>query len=209
MQLPDDIETVWRMWEKTVLNKGLEDCLVEQLGQHIEQLEGQNISFDRVQRNEPITDALARGHKIFDQLCNKRSQQHKNATVPGYRIMKTRYGVIYENSIIVRGFERLIAHQSNTAQAIRLQDGIYHINHLPGVQPHASELSNARNKNVERIDRQVIDKFIALCQATGMSKRGWKKSVNDQFNITRQEFSKWISRYFPLYNLSITTRNKR
>lgn len=207
MQFPDDIDALWEMWENNVLSRGLEDDTVDELGQHIEQLESQHTVFDK-HHDEPHADALTKAHRLLDQLCNKQHRPHLNHSQPGNRVIKTTYGAIYENGIAVRGMERLIKHSSQSQQAVRLKDGFYHVNHLPGVQPTASEQVNARNKNVEKVSVEVVDKFISACKQTGMQKRGWKKNVNAQFDISRQEFTKWLTRYFPLYGLPIPIDRK-
>ncbi len=208
MQFPDDIDTLWEMWERNVLNRGLNDTVVEQLGHHIEKIEGQCDAPVRHHHDEPEADCLAKAHRIFDQLCKKgRSGERLNHSQPGHRVIKTRYGAIYESTVAVRGIERLLE-RSNHHHAVQLKDGIYHVNHMPGVQPNASALVNARNKNVEKVEIEVIDRFVELCKQSGMDKRGWKKSVNDEFDISRQEFSKWLTRYLPLYNIEMSKTNK-
>jgi hypothetical protein len=208
MQFPNDIDSLWEMWEQNVLSKGLDDQQVDLLGHHIEKLEAQDELF--AHDNEELeAHPLSRAHRIFDQLCSKkRHPERLNHSLPGNRVIRTRYGAIYENAIVVRGMERLLKHHGNNLQAVRLTDGIYHVNHMPGVQPNASEQVNARNKNVEKVAAEVVDRFVRACQETGMNKRGWKKSVNEQFDISRQEFTKWLTRYFPLYHLPIPIERK-
>ena len=112
---------------------------------------------------------------------------------------------------MVRGIERLIEKQNSlrnnqskdSLPALKLKDGFYHINYFPGVQPAASDWVNARNKNVEKVDVDVVERFISACKETGMNKRGWKKQVNLQFDISRQEFTKWLLRYFPFFGLPV------
>ena len=152
---------------------------------------------------------MAKAHRLFDRLRNKRKpRDHVNHLLPGQRIVKTAYGALYENGVSVRGLERLMEQQPVRLPAMRLRDGYYHINNLPGVQPGASKSTNARNRNVERVDIDVVEKFIKACKATGMDKRGWKKAVNEQFELSRQEFSKWLMRYFPCYGLPVPIDRK-
>ncbi len=207
MQFPNDIDALWEMWEQNVLNNGLEHAQVDQLGQHIEKLESQFNEVDKP-AEEPQTDNLTKAHKLFDQLSARKSKGHLNHSQPGNRVIKTRFGAIYENGIAVRGMERLMRHSCPDQHAIRLNDGYYHVNHLPGVQPTASEQVNARNKNVEKVDIDVVEDFIQACKETGMQKRGWKKSVNEKFDISRQEFTKWLIRYFPIYGLPVPIDKK-
>lgn len=207
MQFPNDIDTLWEMWEQAVLSGGLNDDQADQLGQHIEKLEEQIHPAEK-HSDEPQADALSKAHRMFDQLCSKKSKAHHNHSQPGNRVIKTRFGAIFENGIAVRGMERLLSHTGGGQQAIKLNDGFYHVNHLPGVQPTASEQVNARNKNVEKVDTAIVEKFISACKATGMGKRGWKKTVNEQFDMSRQEFTKWLLRYFPLFELPIPTDKK-
>ncbi|GAA0855059.1 hypothetical protein [Aliiglaciecola litoralis] len=207
MQFPNDIDTLWEMWEQTVLNSGLNCEQAEMLGQQIEKLEEQNNPAEK-HHDEPQVDALTKAHRIFDQLCSKKAKSLHNHSQPGNRVIKTKYGAIYENAIAVRGMERLLNHAGNGHQTIQLSDGFYHVNHLPGVQPTASEQVNARNKNVEKVDAQIVEQFISACKATGMGKRGWKKTVNEQFDMSRQEFTKWLLRYFPLFGLAVPIDKK-
>ncbi|GAB5382153.1 MAG: hypothetical protein Alis3KO_36660 [Aliiglaciecola sp.] len=207
MQFPNDINSLWEMWEKNVLAGGLEDDQADRLGQHIEQLEEQDNPTEK-HSDEPQADALTKAHRILDQLCSKRKQIHPNHSQPGHRVMKTRFGAIYEDSIAVRGMERLLQRNANGHSAIKLKDGYYHVNHLPGVQPTASEQVNARNKNVEKVDVETVERFIRTCKATGMDKRGWKKTVNEEFDMSRQEFTKWLLRYFPLFDLPVPIDKK-
>ena len=202
MQFPNDIDTLWEMWEQNVLSKGLEDSQIDILGQHIEKLESQFSENDK-NVEEPQTDTLTKAHRLFDQLSARKRKQHLNHSQPGNRVIKTRFGALYENAIAVRGMERLLRHTAPERQAIRLNDGYYHVNHLPGVQPTASEQVNARNKNVEKISTAIVEEFINACKSTGMQKRGWKKTINEQFGISRQEFTKWRLRYFPIYELPL------
>lgn len=206
MQFPNEIDDLWQMWEQVVLSNGLEGEMVDQLAQHIEQLEAQDMPHARHHHEDAEVDTLSRAHRIFDQLCAKKSPRaHLNHSQPGNRVIKTRYGAIYESAVVVRGMERLMGERP----ALLLKDGVYHVNHMPGVQPTASALVNARNKNVEKVEVGVVDDFIRQCKATGMKKRGWKKTVNSHFDISRQEFSKWLTRYFPLYELDIPIERKR
>lgn len=207
MRFPNDISALWEMWEQSVLVGGLEDLQADKLGQHIEKLEEQTNPPER-HSEEPEVDALIKAHRIFDKLCSKRAKNHHNHSQPGNRVIKTRFGAIYENGIAVRGMERLLQHQGNGHHAIRLNDGFYHVNHLPGVQPTASEQVNARNKNVEKVCIEVVEKFIECCKKTGMEKRGWKKNVNEEFDMSRQEFTKWLTRYFPLFKLPVPIDKK-
>jgi hypothetical protein len=207
MQFPNDIDTLWKMWEQSVLSGGLEDAQADLLSQHIEALEAQSHPAEK-HYDEPQVDALTKAHRIFDRLYAKRSKSSHHHSQLGNRVIKTPFGSIYENAIAVRGMERLIEHVGNGQQAIRLNDGYYHVNHLPGVQPTASEQVNARNKNVEKLNVSVVEQFIDACKATGMNKRGWKKAVCEQFNLSRQEFTKWLLRYFPLFALSESMNKK-
>lgn len=207
MQFPNDIDALWEMWEQNVLSNGLEDSQVDLLGQHIEKLENQFNEEDKTVE-EPPTDTLTKAHKLFDQLSARKSKGHLNHSQPGNRVIKTQFGAVYENAIAVRGMERLLKHSCPDRQAIRLDDGYYHVNHLPGVQPTASEQVNARNKNVEKIHANVVEEFIEACKQTGMQKRGWKKAVNEKFGMSRQEFTKWLLRYFPIYELPVPIDKK-
>lgn len=207
MKFPDDINSLWNMWEQNVLSNGLDNEQVDRLGQHIEQVETQHPEYEKP-CDESHTDTLTKAHKLLDQWCSKKNRPHLNHSQPGHRVIKTRFGAIYEDAIAVRGMERLLKHTQGCQKAIRLQDGFYHVNHLPGVQPTASEQVNARNKNVEKVDIEVVERFVAACQATGMDRRGWKKSVNEQFDMSRQEFTKWLVRYFPLFGLPIPIDRK-
>lgn len=207
MQFPNDLESLWQMWEKNVLAGGLEDDKADRLSQHIEQLEGQDHPCEK-HSDEPQVDALTKAHRIFDQLCSKRTHSHSNHSQPGHRVIRTPFGAIYEDTIAVRGMERLLLNKGNGLSSIKLEDGYYHVNHLPGVQPTASEQVNARNKNVEKVHIDTVELFIEACKATGMNKRGWKKTVNEKFGMSRQEFTKWLVRYFPLFGLPVPIDKK-
>lgn len=207
MQYPNDINALWLQWEQSVLTFGFEAEETQSLSQHIEDLEASSSEADSVPAEDPV-QGLAMAHKLFDQLCAKKRPSHVNASQPGRRIIRTRFGAIYEHGISVRGIERLMKNQNIEAKALRLKDGFYHVNHLPGVQPTASEQVNARNKNVEKVNIDVVESFIEACKKTGMSKRGWKKAVNDQFEMSRQEFTKWLCRYFPIYGLPVPIERK-
>lgn len=207
MPYPNEIDSLWKQWEQSVLDHGFESEKTETLSQQIERVEG-HVAENDAAVEEETSHGLAMAHKMFDQLCSKRRISHVNHSQPGKRVIKTRFGAIYENGVSVRGIERLIRKLDTNFHTIRLQDGFYHVNHLPGVQPTASEHVNARNKNVERVDIEVVETFIQACKQTGMEKRGWKKAVNEQFDISRQEFTKWLLRYFPIYNLPIPIERK-
>lgn len=207
MQDTNDINSLWLKWEQSVLDFGLESEETQSLSQYIEDLESHSNESEVVPAEDAV-QGLAMAHKLFDQLCTKKRDQYINHSQPGWRVIRTKFGAIYENGVSVRGIERLMKNQNAESKALRLKDGFYHVNHLPGVQPTASEHVNARNKNVERVNIDVVEQFIQACQQTGMSKRGWKKAVNDQFDISRQEFTKWLCRYFPIFGLAVPIERK-
>ncbi len=207
MQYPNDIDSLWEQWEKSVLNFGFEAEETQSLGKYIEDLESDQ-GEQEATTIEDQSHGLAMAHKMFDQLCAKKHHHHVNHSQPGKRVIRTKFGAIYEHGVSVRGIERLMKSLDNATGALRLKDGFYHVNHLPGVQPTASEHVNARNKNVERVNIEVVETFIQACKSTGMKKRGWKKAVNDQFDISRQEFTKWLMRYFPCYGLPVPIERK-
>ena len=207
MQYPNDINSLWLRWEQSVLTFGFEAEETQSLSQYIEDLESTKTEAEAMPAEDPV-HGLAMAHKLFDQLCAKKRELHFNHSQPGRRVIRTKFGAIYEHGISVRGIERLMRNQDAETKALRLKDGFYHVNHLPGVQPTASEQVNARNKNVERVNIDVVEQFIEACKKTGMSKRGWKKAVNDQFDMSRQEFTKWLVRYFPIYGLPIPIERK-
>jgi hypothetical protein len=206
MQYPNDIDSLWALWESNVLEHGFEADETQSLCRHIEKVEKTLCPSEASDEEAP--NGLAMAHKMFDQLYAKKCNKHINLSHPAKRVILTRFGAIYENGVSVRGIERLMRALKVDNAALRLKDGFYHVNHLPGVQPTASEHVNARNKNVERVDIDVVETFINACQETGMEKRGWKKAVNQKFDISRQEFTKWLLRYFPCYDLPIPIERK-
>lgn len=206
MQYPNDIDSLWELWESNVLEHGFEADETQSLCRHIEKVE-KSLSPDEASDDE-TPNGLAMAHKMFDQLYAKKCNKHINHNHCTKRVIPTRFGAIYENGVSVRGIERLMRALNVDNTALRLKDGFYHVNHLPGVQPTASEHVNARNKNVERVDIDVVETFINACQETGMEKRGWKKAVNQKFDISRQEFTKWLLRYFPCYGLPVPIERK-
>lgn len=209
--MPDssDIDTLWLQWEQSVLTFGFESEQTEKLCQTIELLENGSGEADH-EADDPLLHGPMKAHRLFDQLYLKKMKQidHVNHAQPGKRIIRTRFGAIYEHGISVRGLERLMKHQNVCSGVVRLKEGFFHVNHLPGVQPNASEQVNARNKNVEKVRTEVVEQFIEACKATGMAKRGWKKAVNEQFDISRQEFTKWLMRYFPCYGMPVPIERK-
>ena len=207
-----DIQSLWHNWETTVLEYGLDHEKVDKLCYRIESLEASSVP--AFESEEEHGFSMEKAHKLLDQICNKKRNQTKrgafNHSSPGNRKLPTAFGAIYECRVIVRGVERLLEKQQALGdksqaqlQALKLKDGYYHINYFPGVQPSASDWVNARNKNVEKVDIAVVEKFVAACKQTGMNKRGWKKRVNEQFDISRQEFTKWLVRYFPFFGLPV------
>lgn len=207
MQYPNDIDSLWKMWESNVLEHGFESEQTQSLCRHIEKLE-KSLCPDETASEDDTPKGLAMAHRMFDQLYAKKYNKRLNGNLHAKRVIPTRFGAIYENGVSVRGIERLMKSTNGDTPALRLKDGFYHVNHLPGVQPTASEHVNARNKNVERVDIDVVETFIVACQETGMTKRGWKKTVNEKFDISRQEFTKWLLRYFPCYGLPVPIERK-
>lgn len=212
MQDTHNTHTLWQQWEATVLQHGFDAEPARTLRHELEQLEQQQAPDAKTEHPEDFD--MGKAHRMFDQWVIKtRAIPHSGcgccSAQPGQRVMKTRFGAIYESSVSVKGIERLMQKQDTAQPALRLKDGFYHVNNLPGVQPSASANVNARNKNVERVDIKVVEDFVKACHDTGMNQRGWKKSVNQQFDMSRQEFSKWLERYFPCFGLPVPIARKK
>ena len=212
MQDTHKTQSLWQEWEATVLQHGFDSEPARALRIELEQLEQTQAPDTKVEHPEDID--MSKAHRLFDQWVIKtRAIDHTAcgccSAQPGQRVIKTRFGAIYESGVSVKGIERLMQKQRKAQPALRLKDGFYHVNNLPGVQPTASENVNARNKNVERVDIEVVEDFVKACRETGMKQRGWKKSVNQQFDMSRQEFSKWLERYFPCFDLPVPIVRKK
>lgn len=206
------LATLWEQWETYVLQYGVDDPQSIEVRDRIIDLEA--ALHPQVKAEANPSCSMERAHRLMDMVYKKSHhntvQLSVNHASPGQRKFVTRFGAIYECNVLVRGLEKLLVREGkqtdhfNASQpALRLKDGFYHVNHFPGIQPSSSDLVNARNKNVEKVDIAVVERFVRACQLTGMEKRGWKKKVNMQFDISRTEFTKWLVRYFPCFGLPI------
>ncbi|MCC2616970.1 hypothetical protein LJ739_12025 [Aestuariibacter halophilus] len=195
------LERLWQAWESSVVQRGFDARETQALLHEIEKKVAHGDLPAPTQHNTP--SLLRRAHQRFDQWILKR-QGKQPAVLAHCEGMRTRFGAVYEDPVAVRGLERLMLQRPAPSAAIKLPDGFYHINSLPGVQPNGDVWRNACHKTVERVNCDVVEAFVKACRRTGMDKRGWKKAVYEQFAISRQEMAKWLQRYLPHYNLDPT-----
>ena len=67
-----DIQTLWHIWEETVLEHGLDSDNADRLSYRIETMESSLITAEI--SDEDISSAMDKAHKVLDLICKKKAQ---------------------------------------------------------------------------------------------------------------------------------------